>query len=211
MSEPTAGLWREGILRDDERAAPRGCVVKFGGSLLLHPDWPELLVALARRSSPADPWTFVVGGGPVVDGLRTIDGVRRGCQEEIHRLAIDAMGITARLVAATSGLPIVPTPPDPERTSAPPGEERRWAVILDMASWIAARPGSDADLPRSWEVTSDSLAAMVAGSHGLGLVLAKRVPPPGALPALAASGWVDPCFIAAARDVGRIGWVAPAR
>ena len=48
---------------------------------------------------------------------------------------------------------------------------------------------------------------------GRGLVLAKRVPPPGDttdLERLAAAGWVDPCFPGAAAGVTAITWAAPA-
>lgn len=176
-------------------------MVKFGGSFFGRPDWPTLARALAAGADAAAPRTFVVGGGPVVDGLREIDRVLGGDDRLFHELAIAGMGITARLFAATLGLPLVPRPPR---------EEGPAATVLDMAGWIAEEPARLEGLPASWGVTSDSLAATVAACHGSGLLLAKRGPPPAeGLSALAAAGWIDPSFPVATRGVPWLGWVTP--
>ena len=61
--------------------------------------------------------------------------------------------------------------------------------------------------------TSDSIAALVATETNRGLLLAKRAPPPEGdhdLERLAAAGWVDAHFPAAAATVATISWSAPA-
>ena len=176
-------------------------VVKFGGSFFSRPDWPELARGLADAATAAAPRTIVVGGGPVVEGLREVDRIRRGDDRLLHDLAIAGMGITARLVAETVGLPLVARPPEGRGTPA---------AILDLSAWIADEPGRVAGLPASWRVTSDSLAARVAARHGLGLILAKcTAPPVEGLEGLVEAGWIDPCFPDAARGVPWVGWVTP--
>lgn len=201
--------WDSGILVGGTGGDRGALVVRFGGSLLERADWPELAESLLRPfpgSGPGTSRTLVVGGGGVVEGLRAIDRRRRVDQRLAHRLAIDGMGITARLVATTLGLPLV--------TSPGVGE-----AVLDMAGWLAAdRKRADA-IPATWEVTSDSLAAVVAAAHACDLLLAKSVPPPrpptadhaASLAELSALGWVDGWFPRAAGGVARIGWAAPAR
>jgi aspartokinase-like uncharacterized kinase len=187
-------------------AAP--LVVRFGGSLLERADWPELAASLFDGptfvGAVGGTRTIVVGGGSVVEGLRSIDRTRPVDPRLSHRLAIDGMGITARLVASRLGLPLVTRPIDRH-------------AVLDMAGWLAAEAARSEGIPAAWSVTSDSLAAVVAAAHGGDLLLVKSVPPPlpeGAsgppsLESLAASGWVDGWFPEAAARVARIGWAAP--
>jgi hypothetical protein len=116
----------------------------------------------------------------------------------MHHLAIDAMTLTARLVADACGLPLVTT------TAAMRG-------VLDVAAWLEASLAG-VDLPAGWHVTSDSLAAAVADQTGRGLLLAKLARPPGPadnLQALAAAGWVDPWFPKAAAGLKAISWATP--
>jgi len=195
-------------------------VIKLGGSLLSQPGWPqgiaELLRAIAAesRESPAgsaagepahSPALLVVGGGSVVDGLRQIDAASPQLAELMHALAIELMGVTARLVAANTGLPLV---------AAWPNAKARGACLLDVPQWLAkSQPLST--LPVGWEVTSDSIAAHVAATYGGELLLVKSVPPPtgpesqNQLEALAAAGWVDSYFPSAAAGLPAISWAAP--
>jgi aspartokinase-like uncharacterized kinase len=195
---PTTHGWREGRL-SGQGAAGRPLVmqpqvIKIGGSLLARPRWPEELAELlVGRDEPL----VVVGGGSVVDGLRAVDATSPRSPELVHELAIAAMGITGRLVADALGLPVVQAP----------GLQ---AGVLDMAAWLAASP--QGDVPASWDVTSDSLAAVLARATGCGLMLVKSVPPPAALDldALAAAGWVDAYFPRLAASLAEITWAAPA-
>jgi len=187
-------VWRRGTLRAGP-LPPAGLVIKVGGSLLGLGGWPAILADLVAHDPAA---LLVVGGGALVDGLRAIDAVHRRSPTLMHDLAIDAMSLTARIVADALGVPVV-------RTAAEPG-------VLDAAAWLRSS-GRAAPLPAGWDVTSDSIAACVAAATGRGLLLAKRSPPPDEGPdlqRLAAAGWVDAHFPRAAATVLAIDWCAPA-
>jgi len=194
-------------------------VIKLGGSLLSQPGWPqgiaELLRAIADQSSKApggsaaiepvhSPPLLVVGGGSVVDGLRQIDAASPQPAALMHALAIEMMGITARLVAANTGLPLV---------AAWPNSKARGACLLDVPQWLAENQRLST-LPVGWEVTSDSIAACVAAAYGGELLLVKSAPPPSfpssqnQLEELAAAGWVDSYFATAAAGLPAISWAA---
>ncbi|MEI6241309.1 MAG: hypothetical protein WCR51_13055 [Planctomycetia bacterium] len=176
-------------------------VVKLGGSLLGIPNWPVHVTELVRDRAARRPVLIVVGGGAIVDGLRAIDRAAPRDAAMIHDLAIELMGTTARLVAAALAVPLVVECP------------RVSAAVLDVPRWLAF--GNRAHrLPADWSVTSDSIAADVAAATCGDLLLAKRVPPPGAsgddlLEALACSGWVDGSFAKAAAPLTGIAWTAP--
>lgn len=187
--------WRRGVIRDGATPSA-GCVVKVGGSLLGQPGWPDSLAALVADLRPA---IVVVGGGAIVDGLRTIDAACPRPARLVHALAIDAMSLTTRIVADAIRLPVVH---DLEAASG----------VLDAAVWLRVAE-ADASLPVGWHVTSDSIAAVVARIAGRPLLLAKSVPPPVGgddLGGLAAAGWVDGHFPTAAADLAAIAWTAPA-
>ena len=211
--------WRSGVLRKPNdgaglvdrqgvnvlpTAAAPLLVLKVGGSLLSRPNWPALLVPLLTARGPR-PCCLVVGGGAVVDGLRTLDRVMPQSPGFMHSLAIDAMRLTARLVAEAINLPLSPTPPD-----------RGQGIVLDVPAWLAVGTRA-ASLPIGWQVTSDTIAARVAVEHDGGLLLAKSVPPPPCpdgidpLVSLAHAGWVDDYFPIAAGPLSSIEWVAPWR
>jgi hypothetical protein len=128
-----------------------------------------------------------------------IDRAHPGSPAAFHWLAIDAMGLTARLVAAEIGLPL---------TAFPAAHD---VVILDVPAWLRGA-SCHSDLPAGWEVTSDSIAATVARSRHAALLLAKSMAPPsvgGDLDLLAAADWVDRHFPVAARTLTTIGWTVP--
>ena len=170
-------------------------VLKLGGSLLGRPTWPEdILTLLDGIASPL----IVVGGGSLVDGLRMIDQARPQPVALMHELAIEAMTLTGRIVAAAIGLPIV-------TVAEPTGG------VLDVAAWLRAS-GAGHRLPPGWQVTSDSIAAVVASDTGRGLMLAKSLAPPcraETLEQLADAGWVDAHFPTSASSLGMIAWAAP--
>jgi aspartokinase-like uncharacterized kinase len=142
-----------------------------------------------------------MGGGAVVEGLREFDRAVPQSPQLMHDLAIDAMRLTARLVAAAMSLPLVATPPDDGNVA-----------VLDVPTWLAVGSRA-ATLPVGWQVTSDAIAAMVAVEHRGSLLLAKSVPPPPCpddhLASLARAGWVDEHFPVAAGALITIEWVAP--
>lgn len=192
--------WTYGWLRAAGTAAPHE-VIKLGGSLLAMPDWPISVSELVQTRASARPVLLVVGGGAIVDGLRTIDAAAPQDARLIHHLAIDLMGTTARLVAAAIAVPLVT---EHVGTSV---------AVLDATNWLASNDRL-ARLSIGWDVTSDSIAACVAAVTGADLLLAKRVPPPDSagvdrLAALAECGWVDGGFPVTAAGLTRIAWTAP--
>jgi len=191
--------WRRGTLRGAPAGRPHGpTVVKLGGSLLAGPAWPAEVARLLAGIEP--PLVVVAGGGRLVDALRALDAAAPQPPAVMHDLAIRCMGITARLVAAALGLPLVA-----EADAASP------AAVLDAAAWLG-RAGRLADLPVGWHVTSDTIAAAVAVQTGAALVLVKSVPPPcpgDVLAPLAAAGWVDDFFPTAAAALADVHWAAP--
>lgn len=206
-------VWRTGdLLVSTAPLAATPLVVKFGGSLFSRPSWPDDLRALLAARAGAR--LVVVGGGPLVDGLRAIDAASRQAEGLMHELAIACMGITARLVAAELGLPLLADPGDlgdlGDRTPAASGR----VAVLDAARWFAACPHGRG-LPAGWQVTSDCIAARVAGDRGR-LLLVKSVPPPeqpptvvDAIAALAGTGWVDDHFPVVATGLAAVSWAAP--
>lgn len=202
--------WRWGDLREggDPHGRP-ALVVKLGGSLLARDDWPELLRSLMLSCGAgagldiARPVTFVVGGGSRVDVIRRLDRAIGLDAAVSHRLAIDAMGTTARLVAETMAWPLV--------MSAGGAAGPR---ILDVPRWLDADERLER-LPVGWHVTSDSIAAVVADEMSGELLLVKSSPPPRSvadpLDEAASAGWVDEWFPFAATRLARIAWAAPQR
>lgn len=188
--------WRSGILRGGG-IGPPPLVVKLGGSLLTRRGWGRDVTSLLA-SLPA-PRVLVVGGGAPVDGLRAIDRAEPLPPARAHGLAIELMGLTARIAASVLNVPLVSAPTDGTAATA----------VLDAAAWLEASGRLDT-LPVGWHVTSDSIAAVVADSCAAGLVLAKTVPPPGDdLERLAVSGWIDAWFPTAAGPLTHIAWAAP--
>src|SRR5436309_15773321 len=81
-------------------------VIKVGGSLL---DWPPLPTAL-RHWLDAQPAAFNVllcGGGDLADAIRQADRDFALGEQFSHWLCIDAMSITARLLAAIGKMPLL--------------------------------------------------------------------------------------------------------
>jgi 5-(aminomethyl)-3-furanmethanol phosphate kinase len=207
LARPATG-WRGGVLRGqpgmDHLVLPAAgpLVLKVGGSLLSRPDWPALLASLIAARGPSG-CCLVVGGGAVVDGLRSLDKTLPQSPQLMHDLAIDGMRLTARLVAAAVNVPMAAAPP-----------EDGGVAVLDVPDWL--RIGARATtLPVGWQVTSDAIAATVAVEHGGRLLLAKSVPPPPCpdngdlLLAVARAGWVDDHFPVAAGRLITIEWAAP--
>jgi len=188
--------WRRGVLRDTGLSgAPP--VVKLGGSLLTRDGWIHEVAALLDSLPP--PRLLVVGGGPLVDGLRAIDRAAPLPAALVHRLAIDFMGHTARVVAGALDVPLVASASGSDRPTS----------VLDVPTWLGCEGRLDA-LPVGWHVTSDSIAAVVAAAIGSDLVLLKSVSPPhNDIERLAESGWVDAWFPTAAYSLARIAWAAP--
>ncbi len=128
-----------------------GIVVKLGGSLM---DLAERI--LAELSSSGRTVLIVPGGGMFADDVRRlgVDG------DAAHWMAIAGMEqhgwyLTTFGVAATDKLAM---------------PEEGISILLPYRVFRDCDP-----LPHSWNVTSDSLAAWVAGTLGVPLILLKSV------------------------------------
>jgi aspartokinase-like uncharacterized kinase len=164
-------------------------VIKLGGSLL---DWPELPSRFRdwlKRQSPAVN-VVIVGGGSIVDAVRTIDKRQRLPEEVAHWLAVRAMSVTAQLVAHWVPDTALVTRLDALQLEVPSVQ------VLDVEQFL--RDDSSADgLPRGWHVTSDSIAARAARALAADeLVLLKSTMPTNqsSREAWCASGLVDEYF-----------------
>ncbi len=200
MTDTGEPRWQAGWLRRPAESAATGpLLIKIGGSLLRNPGWPQTVHSLVRREAQGRKATWlVIGGGPVVDGLRQLDQIESQPAERMHRLAIAAIGLTAKLVAERLDLPLIDNP------------AAAAVAVLDV-SRTAWRPVL-APLPRSWKVSSDSIAAVVAAALSAELFLVKSIRPPGdTLADLSKTGWLDGHFPAASRRVTAIRWAVPAK
>jgi aspartokinase-like uncharacterized kinase len=163
-------------------------IVKLGGSIALSPELPAWLAVLVRVG--AGRVVLVPGGGPFADAVRAAQQKQHFDDASAHRMALLAMeqygvmltGMQSQLAVAPSGAAI-----------ARELGRARVPVWMPSAMVLACR-----EIPEIWDVTSDSLAAWLAGQLGAGLlVLVKSLPvseTQATAEQLASCGWVDPLF-----------------
>lgn len=172
-----------------ERASAPSPIVKLGGSLVGGPSLAGLLAVSAAAGA------FVVpGGGPFADAVRRQQSALGFDDVTAHRMAILAMEQTAHLFAGLgSDLPLRADPADVAD-----------AVRAGRGGlWAPSRMALAAELPASWDVTSDSLALWLAHAvRATRFVLVKSAPAPtGSGPRLwAEAGLVDAHFPALAEN-----------
>ncbi len=178
-------------------------VAKIGGSLA---DSPERDAWLAAFASARDPLILVPGGGPFAREVRLAQ-MKSGFDDvEAHRLALLAMERFGAVLAGHSDRFALAST-RAEIAAALAGG--RIAVWLPSAMALAAP-----EIPASWDATSDTLAAWLAGvcaAKRLLLVKSCDVAPPVSLGALAAGRIVDPLFPHfAARSGAKVRIAGPA-
>jgi len=183
-------------------------VIKLGGSLAANPElsnWCQMLAGPFPRSVAVVP-----GGGPFADVVRTAQKIHDLDDGTAHVMAIAGMEQYGRML---HGLAPALKPSSNLDDFALAAKEGRTAVWMPMVM-----TGENADLSRSWETSSDSLAAWLAGRlKASRLVLIKSVDPPAlgpgggpggegvnglALSRLQESGLIDRAFGAFACDRG---------
>jgi aspartokinase-like uncharacterized kinase len=138
--------------------APDGpIVVKLGGSFAYSDylqDWIEALAASPGRV------VIVPGGGPFADVVRLAQRQMRFDDKAAHHMAVLAMEQYGRALASfNSSLSLADSPDAIQRDL----REKRVPVWMPSAMVLAAT-----DIAQSWSVTSDSLAAWLAGKIGAG-------------------------------------------
>lgn len=179
-------------------------VFKLGGSLQGDPRLAAWLRRIAEFGRGGV--VLVAGGGAFADNVRQLQR-RWGFSDAVaHDLALLAMDQSAQLLAGLeSGFGL-------GRTIA---ELRRLLAGGQVAVWQPAQAlcGSDR-VERSWRLTSDSLAAWLAGRLGArDLLLVKSAAPPApatSAAALARAGYVDGCFPRYLAESGARCWYASA-
>ncbi len=169
------------------RQSPELTVVKLGVSLAASGPplaWLDALAAAAGRV------VLVPGGGPFADQVRDLQARWAFSDETADHLAMLAMEQYGRVLVDLSPNLI---PADSEAAIRAALHDGRVPVWLPLPM---AQAG--AELPRSWAVTSDSLALWLANAIGAArVVLVKSTAPPAApRPAadLARAGLIDEAF-----------------
>jgi aspartokinase-like uncharacterized kinase len=167
-------------------------VVKLGGALLGHPAYLGAVLGVLGATGRTRRLLVVPGGGPFADAVREVDRRLGLSNDAAHRMAVLAMDQYAHLIASRlAGSVLVTGPAEIEAAFSQSTADTaaleegtqalsaRSAVDLTVPVLAPYRWLRDADpLPHSWDVTSDSIAAWVAGQVGAErLVLVK---PPGA-------------------------------
>ncbi len=183
-------------------------VIKLGGSLLDDRELADRYRRWLRTQRPARN-VLVPGGGRLVDALRQLDRVHTLDPRLTHEMAIDCMGINARLVAGLL--------PEAELVTEWNGLRRRLlqmlpegksgTLVFDVTGFMRqVEPRLiGTPLPHGWNVSSDSIAARLAHLLAAGeLVLLKATLPaqePQSTQVLSDIGYVDEYFPTIARDV----------
>lgn len=164
-------------------------VVKVGGSLVESDAAVALMRELAARRPPR--LVVVPGGGDFADAVR-LTGRRHSIGDQAaHHMALLAMHMSAVMLGAFAPGYVVAERPE-EFDAA---WQRDLTPVWAPERMVLAAP----DVPASWDVTSDSLAAWLARAIAASrLVLVKSCLVPEAMDgdaaALAAAGIVDPSF-----------------
>lgn len=145
-------------------------VVKLGGGLLPYVESFEASLAAIGQAARVCRLLIVPGGGPFADAVRDVHRQHRLSDTAAHWMAVLAMDQYAHLIASRM----------PASTLVRRDREIADAIAFNQVPVLAPEQWlREVDpLPHSWDVTSDSIAAWVAGQVGARqLVLIK---PPGA-------------------------------
>jgi aspartokinase-like uncharacterized kinase len=136
----------------------RPVVIKIGGCLSQVPHALERVCAAVQGASRNNPLIVVPGGGPFADAVRSFERRLPISPDAAHWMAILAMDQYAHVLAERIK--------DAELVQEPgtlvEALGRGSVAVLAPFRWMRS-----ADvLPHSWHVTSDSIAAFVAGACG---------------------------------------------
>lgn len=144
-------------------------VVKIGGGIARVPGALERVGAAVARAAARCPLVVLPGGGPFADQVRAFDREHHLSPDAAHWMAILAMDQYAWVVAER--IPAARLVDDLAGIQQAIAAAR--VPVLAPARWLRAAD----ELPHTWDVTSDSLAAYIATLTGAErLVLVKPAP-----------------------------------
>jgi 5-(aminomethyl)-3-furanmethanol phosphate kinase len=175
-------------------------IVKLGGSHATGPYLKDWLVAIVAQAGSI---AIVPGGGPFADAVRTAQSSIGYDDRAAHAMALMAM---AQFGCALQSL-------NPALTLA----ASRSTILRALKDgkvpvWSPEPMARAAALPETWDLTSDSLAAWLAGALGADrLLLVKHGRFEGAAidaHDLVARGVVDPLFPRYLKESGAQAWLA---
>jgi len=156
-------------------------VVKVGGGLLSKAGAFDLVTEALTAFSPRRRLVIVPGGGPFADAVRTMFRRIKIGDDAAHWMAVLGMDQYAHVL--TSRLPGAVLVEQPAEVAA--ARQAGRLPVLAPYRWVrAADP-----LPHTWEITSDSIAAWIAGMLGARRIV--LIKPAGGDP----RKLVDPLFI----------------
>jgi aspartokinase-like uncharacterized kinase len=167
-------------------------VVKLGGSQIGSKALAGWIAAIKAARGRI---VVVPGGGPFADTVRAMQPVLGYDDDAAHDMALMAMAQFGRALCGAAGFVYVETPIEIRDCAAAGG-------IACFAPWPTLRDALE--MARSWDVTSDSIAAWLARRLAASrLVLIKAKPAPSSdVKALVTGGYVDRAFARYAREFG---------
>jgi aspartokinase-like uncharacterized kinase len=158
------------VCRSTGREIATDLVIKVGGGLLEHVDHFHRVIRAIAEVSRTLRVVVVPGGGPFADAVRQVDERLALGDEAAHWMAILGMDQYAQLLASRIASGIVVCSREQIEESYRSGR----TPVLAPSLWLRAID----PLPHSWDVTSDSIGAWVAGELGARRLL--LIKPPGA-------------------------------
>jgi dihydroneopterin aldolase len=175
-------------------------VIKLGGSFAFSSELRDWIEAVEHHAGRI---VIVPGGGPFADTIRTAQAQMCFDDRTAHRMALLAMEQYGCAIASLSSRLQLADSLDAIRQGLAGGK---------VPVWLPSRMAmADTAIPQSWDVTSDSLAAWLAGRIGAArLVLVKHLETPEntvLASGLMACNMIDsafPKFLAASRVPGFI-------
>ena len=133
-------------------------VVKLGGGVLANAECFDAVLAAIGAAARQHALLVVPGGGPFADAVRAVDRRFDLSDDAAHWMAVLAMDQYAHLVATRLVNGQIVAEPWEIGAALAAGV----VPVLAPSRWLR-----EADpLPHSWDVTSDSIAAWVAGQVG---------------------------------------------
>jgi 5-(aminomethyl)-3-furanmethanol phosphate kinase len=192
--------WRTRLKGAAFSSRARLAIVKLGGSYATGPHLKDWLTAIAAEAGSI---AIVPGGGPFADAVRMAQAPMGYDDRAAHVMSLMSM---AQYGCALQSLNPALTLAASRSAILGALKERRVPV------WSPEQMAQAAALPETWELTSDSLAAWLAGALGAGrLVLVKHGRFESATVDahdLVARGVVDPMFPRYLKESGVRAWLA---